>query len=80
MASLRGRRTLLAALATIAAAAPTCDNPAPSPPLPCGTGAYEGFQDDEYRDCSHLDYVLELITEDTSPPLVSFLRELWART
>ena len=54
MASLRGRQTpratgwLLAALATAAAATPSCDTPAPSPPLPCGTGAYIGWFDDEY--------------------------------
>ena len=28
---------------------PSCKYPAPSPPLPCGTGAYEGWYDDEYR-------------------------------
>ena len=32
---------------------PSCKYPAPSPPLPCGTGAYEGWYDDEYRDCNH---------------------------
>ena len=35
----------------------------------------------QYRSCSHLDYILELITkEDGTPPLVQFLRETcWER-
>ena len=34
----------------------------------------------EYPQCSHLDYVLELITFESTPPLIHFLRETcWDR-